>query len=280
MGKFGPLNSPLDRARGIRDGILFIVGRGFRRPIIKAFDAGIVFKRIRRRERSECFNIRFQAKRHEALFRCRRSSLLFTLPFHSNPLFAASLCIYIYIFFIDSLPLFSSYISNARQIITLTIFLIGIRLKLRFNPKVYILRWPERSGAAGRPACLPPSIRRILLCETATGKCSGCLIVRLLYRISCPQCRTEIVLEFEHDVGVVTIVKKHGSKLKISVKVEACFHRIGSFSTISFLPTTVNTPIIICSVGEIFQSLEIALFLFKRCFFLSLDREGGGRRVD
>lgn len=88
--------------------------------------------------------------------------------------------------------------------------------------------------------------------------------MRLLYRISCPQCRTEIVLEFEHDVGVVTIVKKHGSKLKISVKVKACFDRMASFSTISFLPLT---PIIICSVGEIFQSLEIALFLFKGVSF-------------
>lgn len=237
---------------------------------LRGFDAGNVR------------NVLTSAFKLSATKRCSAVGVLrFSSPFLSTPTLCSPLrCVYIYIFFIDSLPLFSSYISNARQIITLTIFLIGIRLKLRFNPKVYILRWPERSGAADRPACLPPSIRRILLCETATGKCSGCLIVRLLYRISCPQCRTEIVLEFEHDVGVVTIVKKHGSKLKISVKVEACFHRIGSFSTISFLPTTVNTPIIICSVGEIFQSLEIALFLFKRCFFLSLDREGGGRRVD
>lgn len=47
---FAPLNSAVDRVRGIRDGILFIVGRGLHRPIIKVFDVGIVFKRIRRRE--------------------------------------------------------------------------------------------------------------------------------------------------------------------------------------------------------------------------------------
>lgn len=154
--------------------------------------------------RSECFNI--QAFKLSATKRCSAvggSSLLFTLLratfLHSSPLFHRFTHLYIYFSSIRSL--------SASPLLVYLLRSNNFRLGDFFDIKTLeikrsslkVLSWPGSKYSQN------------LALWNREWECFGCLIVRLLRRISCLQCRTEIVLaSFNH--GIITVKKKRRSK--------------------------------------------------------------------